>query len=680
MEYKDIGNNAYANGKIDAAIVHYTQGITFLTDPKNSGNADKEACLHLLLSNRSRCHFERSRFEKSCEDAEVCTGIKPDFTKGWVRLGQSLFSLGKFEKCIVALERAVALDATTWVVVEADIRAAKKKVKELEQSRKWRETIMTEALKRQEALQKEHDITYAQVDVTTGEYIAPFNFTSTSAEQSVKVNFKMVSESGDVKAMNAIFVALCVHTTGSSGEEEIEKQLTQEFDIKLKPIPATARRNTHIAGGGGPTSSSSPSASSSPMGSMTRIRPSNGLTSHNTNKAIPNRKGQIITEEDRPTILVCGDNGSGETDPKFYPSEPGFLENPTPFLEALQMENPGAYNSMMMGGGYMLRSSIAGMLEQAQLDARWQSLQNIYESRNDEKMSIAQHKVNYAKAGWRPSSSAYPDSAIFTHSELMTMQQYGTWDAMGNPLPTWIRPVYTCENCEVALAMDHAPPQCICGTKYCSRDCYMAHWRAGNHEDECLQVRDNHILMEVVVPLYWTFVSHGRLPYLNRRDFHAEWLAKKDKKPQQQPPISSSSTKKKGSGGGTHASPTPKEDRDGGRAEMQFYLTHEKEYRKQEIVTWQNEMRAQIANGNPEQGIFKFTSRVLEQRDLYLQPFKRDSDARLAFKLIMADIYETMFNYEPSLWGNYLVTTAEVITHFRTSGYLFWNRNFSFFK
>eukprot|EP00658_Telonema_sp_P-2_P057514 TRINITY_DN45964_c0_g1_i2.p1 TRINITY_DN45964_c0_g1~~TRINITY_DN45964_c0_g1_i2.p1 ORF type:complete len:141 (+),score=26.80 TRINITY_DN45964_c0_g1_i2:190-612(+) len=128
---------------------------------------------------------------------------------------------------------------------------------------------------------------------------------------------------------------------------------------------------------------------------------------------------------------------------------------------------------MMMGGGYILNRSIDGMLEQAHLDARWQALQNIYESCSDEKMTIAQHKVNYARAGWRPSSTKYPDSAIFSQVELMAMQQYGTWDAMGNPLPTWTRPIFKCENCEVALDMD-SPPQCICGTKYCSRDCYMA--------------------------------------------------------------------------------------------------------------------------------------------------------------------------------------------------------------
>jgi stress-induced-phosphoprotein 1 len=49
---------------------------------------------HVLYSNRSACFASLKEFDKALEDANVCVGLSPQWSKGYGRKGAALHGLG----------------------------------------------------------------------------------------------------------------------------------------------------------------------------------------------------------------------------------------------------------------------------------------------------------------------------------------------------------------------------------------------------------------------------------------------------------------------------------------------------------------------------------------------------------------------------------------------------------
>jgi len=105
-ELKSLGNQAFSAKNYQKAIELYTDAIEM--DPKN----------HTLYSNRSGAYCAAGKYRQAQADANKVTQIKPDWVRGYTRLGAALEGLEDWEGATKAYEDALKLDSSN-----ADIRA-----------------------------------------------------------------------------------------------------------------------------------------------------------------------------------------------------------------------------------------------------------------------------------------------------------------------------------------------------------------------------------------------------------------------------------------------------------------------------------------------------------------------------------------------------------------------------
>lgn len=96
--HKAAGNNAFSAGRYYAATAEFTKALE--CDPYD----------HIFYSNRSACYANLEQFSKACADARRCIELRPDFAKGYSRLGFALFKSGFLHDAMSAYERGLAVD------------------------------------------------------------------------------------------------------------------------------------------------------------------------------------------------------------------------------------------------------------------------------------------------------------------------------------------------------------------------------------------------------------------------------------------------------------------------------------------------------------------------------------------------------------------------------------------
>jgi len=97
-ELKALGNKAIAEKDFDQAVTHFTKAIEL--QPEN----------HILYSNRSAAYASKRDYEHAVEDAKKTTEIKPDWAKGWGRLGAAKHGMGDLVGANDAYEEGLKLD------------------------------------------------------------------------------------------------------------------------------------------------------------------------------------------------------------------------------------------------------------------------------------------------------------------------------------------------------------------------------------------------------------------------------------------------------------------------------------------------------------------------------------------------------------------------------------------
>lgn len=92
------GNTAFSAGNFDEAITHFTDAIA--TDPSN----------HVLFSNRSAAYASLQQYQTALEDALKVTQLKPDWPKGYSRLGAAYFGLKDWDAAVEAYSKGLSFD------------------------------------------------------------------------------------------------------------------------------------------------------------------------------------------------------------------------------------------------------------------------------------------------------------------------------------------------------------------------------------------------------------------------------------------------------------------------------------------------------------------------------------------------------------------------------------------
>lgn len=118
---KAEGNKAFAAKDFITAADKFSQAIEL--DPSN----------HVLYSNRSGAYASLKQWDKALEDAKKTTEIKPDWAKGWGRLGTAEHGVGDLVNAKDAFDRALELDpanAQAKSGLEAVNRAIEAEMKE----------------------------------------------------------------------------------------------------------------------------------------------------------------------------------------------------------------------------------------------------------------------------------------------------------------------------------------------------------------------------------------------------------------------------------------------------------------------------------------------------------------------------------------------------------------------
>ena len=117
-EHKALGNKEFVAGQFDAAAKHFTAAIE--QDPTD----------HVFYSNRSACYASVGKLVAAVEDAERCIELKPEWGKGYSRLGLALFKKGDLSGAQKAYAGGLACDPNNVMCNDglAEVRAAKQRM------------------------------------------------------------------------------------------------------------------------------------------------------------------------------------------------------------------------------------------------------------------------------------------------------------------------------------------------------------------------------------------------------------------------------------------------------------------------------------------------------------------------------------------------------------------------
>jgi len=97
-QLKDQGNKALQAENFDEAISLYSQAINL-----DSSN-------HVFFSNRCAAYMKKGDYDKALTDAKKTVEIKPDWGKGYSRLGAALCYLNKYDDAVEAYKKGLTYD------------------------------------------------------------------------------------------------------------------------------------------------------------------------------------------------------------------------------------------------------------------------------------------------------------------------------------------------------------------------------------------------------------------------------------------------------------------------------------------------------------------------------------------------------------------------------------------
>eukprot|EP00294_Goniomonas_avonlea_P010796 CAMPEP_0114553820 /NCGR_PEP_ID=MMETSP0114-20121206/7872_1 /TAXON_ID=31324 /ORGANISM="Goniomonas sp, Strain m" /LENGTH=394 /DNA_ID=CAMNT_0001738809 /DNA_START=35 /DNA_END=1219 /DNA_ORIENTATION=+ len=111
---KERGNAEFAAKNFQAAIDAYTEAI------------DLGGGSNVLYSNRSGAYASAGDWKRAKEDATAATDLRPEWAKGWSRLGAAEIGLGNFDAAVKAYKRGYSLDPSDQMKKNVEFAESKK--------------------------------------------------------------------------------------------------------------------------------------------------------------------------------------------------------------------------------------------------------------------------------------------------------------------------------------------------------------------------------------------------------------------------------------------------------------------------------------------------------------------------------------------------------------------------
>eukprot|EP00048_Salpingoeca_helianthica_P022418 m.18097 g.18097 ORF g.18097 m.18097 type:complete len:585 (-) comp7293_c0_seq1:25-1779(-) len=140
-ELKDLGNKAFAAGKFAEAVEHFTEAIAL------------DSSLHVLFSNRSACFTSLKKYDAALRDAEKTVSLKPDWSKGYSRLGAALHGLRRYQEAAEAYEKGLKIEPDNKALKDG-LEQVNKQLKEREEESEEGANALANAFKAPDAMDK----------------------------------------------------------------------------------------------------------------------------------------------------------------------------------------------------------------------------------------------------------------------------------------------------------------------------------------------------------------------------------------------------------------------------------------------------------------------------------------------------------------------------------------------
>ncbi|EKE37200.1 hypothetical protein ENUP19_0346G0025 [Entamoeba nuttalli] len=103
---KQIGNELYQKRKFEEAILHYN--IAIENEPGN----------HIYYSNKSACLVMTKKFQEALTSIQKCLEIKPDFTKGIIRLATIYEELKQPQEAINSYQHVLQIEPNNEIAFQ----------------------------------------------------------------------------------------------------------------------------------------------------------------------------------------------------------------------------------------------------------------------------------------------------------------------------------------------------------------------------------------------------------------------------------------------------------------------------------------------------------------------------------------------------------------------------------
>jgi len=109
VQLRQEGNKLFKRGEVEASIERYTQA--FELSPED----------HIITSNRSHAYMKLNKQSLAVQDAKYTVAMRPDWGKGYFRLGKALSGQDNPEEALVAFFHCLVLEQTCSKALRAEI-------------------------------------------------------------------------------------------------------------------------------------------------------------------------------------------------------------------------------------------------------------------------------------------------------------------------------------------------------------------------------------------------------------------------------------------------------------------------------------------------------------------------------------------------------------------------------